>query len=124
MSVINHTDANAQQPAWPSANLLPQGVVPVHTAWRYKPGPGEVEVPGFLDTRWGGGWLCAVDAAEGFPSSPLGWPTGKSAHERSSQVSSEDCALDGTQTLGCMVMFAFLWSLFLGGRECLSAFHN
>lgn len=46
-----------------------------------------MEVPGFLDTCWGGGWLCAVDAAEGFPCSPLGWPTGKSAHETSSHVS-------------------------------------
>lgn len=79
-------------------------------------------MPGFLDTRWGEGWLCAVDAAEGFPSSPLGWPTGKSAHERSSQVFSEDCALAGTQTLGCMVMFAFLWCLFLGGREVSASF--
>lgn len=56
-------------------------------------------MPGFLDTCWGGGWLCAVDAAEGFPSSPLGWPTGKSAHEKSSQVSSEGSALPGTQIL-------------------------
>lgn len=83
-----------------------------------------MEVPGFLGRHWGGGWLCALDAAEGFPSSPLGWPTGKSAHERSSQVSSEDCALAGTQTLGCMVMFAFLWCFFYGGGKCLSAFHK
>lgn len=86
-----------------------------------------MEVPGFLDTCWGGGWLCAVDAAEGFPCSPLGWPTGKSAHETSSQVSSsqvssKDCAPAGTQTLGCMVMFAFLWCLFLGRREVSVSF--
>lgn len=55
----------------------------------------------------GWGWLYAVDATEGFPASLLGWPMEKLAHERSSQVSSVDCAMATTRTLRSMTRFAF-----------------
>lgn len=55
----------------------------------------------------GWGWLCAVDATEGFPASLLGWLMEKLARERSSQVSSVDCAVASTRTLRSMTRFAF-----------------
>lgn len=108
MSIINHTDANTQQPAWPSTNLLPQGIVTLF------PQP-EAETRTWLrwrclDAQTDTGMVVALcgRCRKGFPTSLLGWPTEKPACEKLSQAALVDCTMVRTMFLRCKAMFACL----------------